>query len=55
MLDKLQKTTLSLKTCCVKACVFQFRIKRVKEVKSLEEIIMRDRVEIQVLTNKTNE
>ena len=49
-----KKTTLSLKMCCVKACVFQSRIKREKEVDNLQDIITQDRAEIQVLAIKTN-
>ena len=40
--------------CCVKACVFQSRIKREKEVDNLQDIITQDRAEIQVLAIKTN-
>ena len=49
------KNNLSIKMCYVKACIFQCRIKREKEVENLEEIINQDKMQIQVFANKTNE
>ena len=40
--------------CCVKACVFQSRIKREKEVDNLQDIITQDRAEIQVRIGNQN-